>query len=249
MKILVCMSNVPDTTTKIRFGSDNKSIDTAGIQWIINPWDELALTRALEMKEASSGNITEVVVLNVGNKDTEPTIRKALAIGADRGIRINAEPIDSFYVAAQIAEVIKKESFDIILCGIESSDYNGAATGSMIAEFLDYPSVSSVSGINIENGETIINREIDGGTEILSSKLPFVAIVQKGIAIEPRIPSMRGIMQARTKPLAISEPYDIAPLTQIQQFELPGAKPPCKMIDPENAKELISLLHNEAKVL
>lgn len=249
MKILVCMSNVPDTTTKIRFAAENKSLDTTGIQWIINPWDELALTRMLDLKDANAGLIESITVMNVGTKETEPTIRKALAIGADNAIRINAEPKDAYYTAAQMAEVIKKESFDLILCGIESSDHNGCSVGGMLAEFLDMPSVSSVSGLSIENGQIILNREIDGGSEQVESRLPFVAVVQKGISIEPRIPAMRGIMQARTKPLAVVEPSDIASLTENMVYEMPAAKASCKMIAPENIGELVALLHNEAKVI
>ncbi len=249
MKILVCMSNVPDTTTKIRFAAENKSIDTTGVQWIINPWDELALTRMLDLKDANAGLIESITVMNVGLKDTEPTMRKALAIGADKGIRINAEPKDAYYTAAQMAEAIKAEPFDLILCGIESSDFNGCSVGSMLAEFLDMPSVSSVSGLSIENGQIKLNREIDGGTEHVESALPFIAIVQKGIAIEPRIPAMRGIMQARTKPLAIVEPKEMDALTENLVYELPSAKAACKMIDPENIGELVNLLHNEAKVI
>jgi electron transfer flavoprotein beta subunit len=249
MKILVCMSNVPDTTTKIRFSNDNKTFDSTGVQWIINPWDELALTRALELKDASGGAIDNVSVALVGNASTDPTIRKALAIGADSGFRINAEATDAYCVAAQLSEMIKKNPFDIILCGIESSDYNGSAVGGMLAEFLNYPSVSSVSFLNIENGEISLNREIDGGTETLGIKAPFVAIVQKGISIEPRIPSMRGIMQAKSKPLTVSEAVTNDALTANQIYELPGSKAACKMVDPENVKELVSLLHNEAKVI
>lgn len=247
MKILVCISHVPDTTTKIKFV--NNTLEATGIQWIINPWDELALTRALELKEASGGTIDNVTVINVGNKDTEPTIRKALAIGADAGIRINAEPKDAYFVAAQLAEVIKKENFDIILCGIDSSDFNGSMVGSMLAEFLDITSVSSVSALNISGTEVNIDREMDGGKEILGISTPFVAIVQKGITKEPRIPSMRGIMSARTKPLTVFEPVDAESLTQNAVYEMPQPKAACKMVDPENIKELVDLLKNEAKVI
>jgi len=249
MKVLICISNVPDTTTKIRFNADNTAFDTTGIQWIINPWDELALTRALELKEGSGGAIEKVTVLNVGAKETEPTIRKALAIGADNGIRINADATDAFFVAQQIAEVVKNDPYDIILCGIESSDYNGSMVGGMLAEFLDLPSVSSVSALNIENGQVTLNREIDGGKEILSAELPFVAVVQKGIALEPRIPSMRGIMMARKKPLTVVEPVEGEALTEQVSYGLPPAKAACKMVAEDNVSELVSLLHNEAKVI
>ena len=249
MKILICLSNVPDTTTKIKFTGDNKAFDTTGVQWIINPWDELALTRALELKESSGGTVESITVITVGMTDSEPTIRKALAIGADSAFRINAQPKDAYFVAAQMAEVIKKENFDLIMAGIESSDYNGAAVGGMLAEFLEWPSVSSVSGLELDGSNIKIYREIDGGKETLSTQVPFVAIVQKGITKEPRIPSMRGIMTARTKPLTVVEPVNIEPLTEDLGYELPKPKAACKMVDPENPGELIRLLRNEAKVL
>jgi electron transfer flavoprotein beta subunit len=245
MKILVLISNVPDTTTKIRFTADNTAFDSTGVQWIINPWDELALTRAVELKE--SGAVERVVVANVGEKITEPTLRKALAVGADEAIRIDVKPGDSYFVAKQLAEVAK--DFDIVMAGIEASDYNGSAVGGMLAEILNIASVSAVSGINIENGELIINREIDGGSQVLTINTPVVTIVQKGIAKEPRIPAMRGIMMARKKPLKVVQPVDAEPRTQFVSFELPPPKAACKFVDEENAKELIRLLHEEAKVI
>ena len=247
MKILICTSNVPDTTTKIKFTGDNTEFDTAGVQWIINPWDELALTRVLELKEKSGGKIEKISVVSVGLKTAEPTLRKTLAIGADDAIRIDCEAKDSYSVAAQIAEVAK--DYDIIMCGIEASDYNGSAVGGMLSEFLNLPSISSVSSLEIEDENIIINREIDGGTEVLTTEIPFVAIVQKGIAIEPRIPSMRGIMMARKKPLNVVSPIEVEVLTEFANFELPPSKAACKMIDAENVKELVELLHNEAKVI
>ncbi|MFC2117965.1 electron transfer flavoprotein subunit beta/FixA family protein [Bacteroidota bacterium] len=249
MKILVCLGNVPDTTTKVKFVDNNSCFDKTGVQWIINPWDELALTRAMEIKEDAANSVEKVTVITVGEKDSEPTIRKALAIGADDAIRIDAEPIDPYYVAGQMAEVIKKENYDIILCGIESSDYNGAAVGGMLSEFLDFPSVSAVSGLKIEGGEILLSREIDGGDEKIIAKTPLIAIVQKGIAIDPRIPAMRGIMMARKKPLNVVEAIEMEALTEHVEYELPQPKPPCKMVDPDNVKELINLLQNEAKVL
>ncbi|MEI8202174.1 MAG: electron transfer flavoprotein subunit beta/FixA family protein [Bacteroidota bacterium] len=249
MKILVCISNVPDTTTKIKFINNNTALDSAGVQWIINPWDELALTRALDIKDAQAGAVDDITVINVGLATTEPTIRKALAIGADKGIRINAEPKDAFSVASQLAEVIKKEAFDIILCGIESSDSNGNNVGGMLSELLDMPSVSSVSHLDIKDGKVELKREIDGGQETVSTQLPFVGIVQKGIAKDARIPSMRGIMGARTKPLLVVEPIQTESLTEFVNFDLPKPKAACRKIDPDNVKELIQLLHNEAKVI
>lgn len=249
MKILVCISNVPDTTTKIKLVDNNSGYDKTGVQWIINPWDELALTRALLLKEEPGSPITEISVINVGTKDTEPTLRKALAVGADDAIRVDTEAKDAYFVAAQIAEVVKKNGYDIVLAGIESSDYNGSAVGGMLSELLDVPSVSSVSGLFIENGKVKLNREIDGGTQVLTTETPFVAIVQKGIALDPRIPAMRGIMMARKKPLVVVPPADIEALTEYIDYEMPKAKSACKMIEEENAGDMIKLLHEEAKAL
>jgi len=249
MKILVCISNVPDTTTKIKFAPGNTSIDTAGIQWVINPWDELSLTRALELKDDAANGIKSVTVVHVGTAASEPTIRKALAIGADDAVRVNADPQDAYFTAAHIAEVVKKEQFDIILCGIESSDYNGSIVGGMVAEFLGIPSVSSVSGIKLENGQPVLTREIDGGKETVTVTVPFVAIVQKGIAKEPRIAAMRGIMMARSKPVKLFEPVAVESLTQVMEYEKPAPRAACRYIDAENPAQLIELLQNEAKVI
>lgn len=249
MKILVCISNVPDTTTKIRIAEGNASIDTTGIQWVINPWDELSLTRALELRDDASNGVSSVTVAHVGPASSEPTIRKALAIGADDAIRINAESSDAWFVASQLAEVIKKEQFDIIMCGIESSDFNGSVVGGMIAEFLDIPSVSAVSSLAIEGGNFVITREIDGGRELISIPVPFLAVVQKGIAKEPRIAAMRGIMMARTKPVKVFEPVPVEALTEIIALEKPFPRSACKMVDAGEPARLIELLRDEAKVI
>jgi electron transfer flavoprotein beta subunit len=249
MKILVCISNVPDTTTRIRFTADNSSFDATGIQWIINPWDELALTRALLMKEDPAMSIESVSVINVGTAGAEPTIRKALAIGADNAIRINSEPVDAYYTAGQIAQQIQQKNFDIIICGIESSDHNGSSVGGMIAEFLNIPSVSAVSSLKVENSRIIITRDIDGGYEELTVPVPFVAIVQKGIAKEPRIPAMRGIMMARQKPLEVVQPAELPVMTALVGYETIPAKAPCKMIDQGDVKQLVQLLQTEARVI
>ncbi|MDA3941964.1 MAG: electron transfer flavoprotein subunit beta/FixA family protein [Bacteroidetes bacterium] len=247
MKILVLIGNVPDTTTKIKFNADNTAFDASGVQWIINPWDELALTRAMELKEAHAGKIDSIVVANVGRAITEGTLRKALAVGADEAIRIDADPLDAFYVARQLAEVAK--DYELVLAGIEAADYNGAAVGGMLAELLDRKSVSAVSGIDIDNDALKISREIDGGSQTLKMDLPLLAVVQKGIAKEPRIPAMRGIMMARKKPLNVIAPVEAETLTAYNSFELPAPKAACKMIDEEQAAEVIRLLHEEAKVL
>jgi len=249
MKILVCISHVPDTTTRIKFVEENKKLDSSGIQWIINPWDELSLTRALELKDDPSKGITQVTVAHVGLSTSDPTIRKALAIGADDAIRVNTEPVDSYVVARQLAGILKSNPYDLIFCGIESSDFNGSTVGGMLAECVELPSVSAVSTVQIENGQIVLTREIDGGKELIAIPAPVVVVVQKGIAKEPRIPSMRGIMMARTKPLKVVEPVPINPMTEIIQFELPRPRTACKFVDPENPKELISLLQNEAKVI
>lgn len=249
MKILVCISNVPDTTTKIKLSGDKTSVDMNGVQWVINPWDELALTRAMELKEQSGGKIESVTVITVGEAYVEPTLRKALAVGADKAVRINMVPVDDFSVAAQIAAHVKSQSYDLIMAGIESSDYNGSAVGGMLAEHLDIASVSSVSNVSLDGDNIVMNRAIDGGNETIHASLPVVAIVQKGIATDPRIPAMRGIMMARTKPLLVEEAVGEDLLSKFSNFELPQPKPPVKMVDAENVGELFRLLHEEAKVL
>ncbi len=245
MKFLVCISHVPDTTTKITFTPDKKSFNAQGVQFIINPYDEIALTRALELKEVLGGTIT---VINVGQANTEPTLRKALAIGADDAIRINAEPTDAYFVAFQIAEVAKKNLYDVILTGKESIDYNGGQVPMMLGEFLGIPSISVATKLDISGTTATLEREIDGGKEVVETKLPFVAAAQKGMS-EPRIPNMRGIMTARTKPLVVVEPTACDMLSSSVQFDLPPAKGECKMIDPNNVGELVNLLHTEAKVI
>ena len=248
MKILVCISNVPDTTTKVKFIYDSKKLEVNGIQWVINPWDELALTRALELKDDASKGITTVTIAHVGLIASESTIRKALAIGADDAIRINLESTDAYNVAFQLAEAVKSENFDIVMCGIESSDYNGSTVGGMLAEFMDCTSVRGVSYLDIVSGQPVVTREIDGGKEIISVPAPFIAIVQKGIAKEPRIASMRGIMMARTKPIKVLEPQPFDSLTEVVKFEMPKVRAACKFVDAENPGQLIELLQNEAKV-
>ena len=245
MKFLVCISQVPDTTTRITFTPDKKAFNTAGVQFIINPYDEIALTRTLEIKEAQGGTVT---VINVGGANTEPNLRKALAIGADDAIRVNAEPTDAYFVAFQIAEVAKKNAYDVILTGKESIDYNGGQVPMMLGELLGIPSVSVATKLDISGTTATLEREIDGGKEVIESKLPFVAGAQKGMS-EPRIPNMRGIMTARTKPLAVVEPAACEMLSGSSQYDLPAAKGECKMIDPNNVGELVNLLHTEAKAI
>lgn len=249
MKILVCISNVPDTTTKIKLNGDQTAVDMTGVQWVINPWDELALTRAMELKEQSGGKIEKITVITVGDKMVEPTLRKALAVGADDAVRVDTLPVDDFNVAAQIAAFVKTQAYDLILAGIESSDYNGSAVGGMLAEHLDMASVSSVSNIVLEGENLIMKRAIDGGAETIAVNTPVVAVVQKGIALDPRIPAMRGIMMARKKPLNVVAAADVDSPSEFVSFEMPQPKPPVKMVDAENVGELFRLLHEEAKVL
>ena len=245
MKILVCITHVPDTTSKISFTENNTKFDISGVQFIIGPYDDYALARAVELKETHSASVT---VLNVGGAETEPTIRKALAIGADEAIRINAEPTDSFFVAKQIADVVRDGGYDLILMGRESIDFNGGQVHGMVGELLDLPSVSPVMQLDIEGNTAKISREIEGGKETLEINLPFVAGCQEPIA-EWKIPNMRGIMSARTKPLNVIEPSDQEKKTVLQSFELPEQKNAVKMVDPDNVSALVDLLKNEAKVI
>ncbi|MEN9370240.1 MAG: hypothetical protein RI952_1105 [Bacteroidota bacterium] len=245
MKILVCISNVPDTTTKITFNSNNTEFNQSGVQFILNPYDELALSRAIELTEGGNGSVT---VINVGMADTEPTIRKALAIGADDAIRVNATPMNSFFVASQIAAIAKEGQYDLILTGRESIDYNGAQTGAMLAEMLDMPSISIIKKLEVSGNTATVAREIEGGKEMITVDFPFLATVAEGVA-EPKIPNMRGIMSARTKPLQVVEPIAVASLSNITSFEMPAARSAVKLIATDNVSALIDALHSEAKVI
>lgn len=246
MKFLVCISNVPDTTTKIAFTPDNKEFNKTGVQFVINPWDEYALTRALELKEAQGNG--SVTVLNVGEADTEPNIRKALAIGADDAIRVNAKPTDAFFVAEQIAAIAKDGGYDVILMGKESIDYNGFQVHGMVGELLGIPTVAPAMKLDISGTTATLEREIEGGKELVEVTGPFVASCQQPMC-EPRIPNMRGIMTARTKPLKVVEAVGAEARTTVAEFALPPKKQGVKLIPAENAGELIRLLRNEAKVI
>lgn len=244
MKILVCISHVPDTTSKINFVDNNTKFDTNGVQFIIGPYDDYALARAIEIKEATPG--TTVTVINVGTAETEPTIRKALAIGADDAIRVNTEPTDSFFVAEQIAEHAK--GYDLILMGRESIDYNSGVVHAMVGDLLGLPSVSPVMKLELEGTKVKMTREIEGGKEQVEANLPLVAGCQEPIA-EWKIPNMRGIMSARTKPLKVVEAKATQAQVALQKFELPAPKGAVKMISADNVAELVTRLKNEAKVL
>ena len=248
MKILVCISHVPDTTSKINFVNNDSEFDTNGVQYVINPNDEFGLTRAIWFQEQQGATVT---VVNVGGPETEPTLRKALAIGANEAIRINAIPTDGFFVAKQLAEVIKNGNYDVIIAGKESLDYNGGMVPGMIAGLLGYNFVNSCVGITIEGTSVKAVREMDGGKETVSTSLPVIIGAQKGLVEEKdlRIPNMRGIMTARTKVLTIVEPIDSNVNTKAVKFEKPAPKSAVKLVSADNLDELIDLLHNEAKVI
>lgn len=246
MKILVPIAKVPDTTSKIGFTDGNTKFSTDGVTFIMNPTDEwYALVRACELKEKQGG---EVVVIHVGGADAEQIIRKALAIGADRAVRVDADPTDAYFVAAQIAEHAKSENYDLIITGKETIDYNSFQVGGMIAELLDLPCVALVQKLEIENGVATMKREIEGGTETVEVKLPLVVCAQKELA-EARIPNMKGIMGARTKPLAVVAANGAEKLTAVSTYSLPEKAKEVKLIDKDNVAELIRLLHEEAKVI
>lgn len=245
MKILVCITHVPDTTSRISFVENNSKFDETGVQFIIGPYDDYALARAIELKEANGGSVT---VLNVGETNTEPTIRKALAIGADDAIRVNANPQDSMFVAQQIAEIANQEKYDLILMGRESIDYNGGVVHGIVGSILDIPSLSPVMQLDIEGNTAKLAREIEGGKEFLEIELPLIAGCQEPIA-EWKIPNMRGIMTARSKPLKVVEPIDNQIASKSISYETLPEKGTVRLIDPENPEGLIDLLKNEAKVL
>lgn len=247
MKILVCISKTPDTTAKIAFTDNNTKFAESGVQWIINPYDEwYALVRAIELKEKDPSVVIHLVT--VGAADADPIIRKALALGGDEAIRVNSDSHDSFYIASQIAEVAKQGAYDLVFTGKETIDYNGSSIGGMVAELLDQPYVSLTTKFDLNGTVATINREIEGGEETCEVSLPVVVSCQKGMA-EQRIPNMKGIMGARTKPLKAVEPVAVDALTSVASFELPPAKAGVKLVDPENVGELVRLLHEEAKVI
>ncbi len=248
MKILVCISHVPDTTSKINFTDNDTAFDTTGVQFIINPYDEFGLTRALWVKEKQGGTIT---VANVGTSVTEPTLRKALAIGADDAIRIDSEPVDAYFVAKQLAALIEENGYDLVICGQESIDYNGGQVPGMVAAMLNWPFVSPCVKMELDGNTATLTREIDGGKEVSKADLPIVIGGKKGLVEEKdlRIPNMRGIMMARSKPLTVRPASDVAVNTKAVKYAKPAPKAAVKLIDKENVDELVNLLHEEAKVI
>jgi len=246
MKLLVCVSQTPDTTTKVKFSNNNTEFDKDGVQFIMNPYDEwYALVRAIELKEKLGGTVT---LLHVGPKANEVVIRKGLAIGADAAVRIDAEATSSSFVAKQIAEYAKNEGFDIVFLGKETIDYNGSEVGAMVAEYVDQPFISYGSSLSIEGTTATIERDIEGGKETVEVDTPFVVSCAKGMA-EQRIPNMRGIMMAKRKPINVVAPVEAADLAVVVEYSYPAEKQGVKLIDPENMDELVNLLHNEAKVI
>jgi electron transfer flavoprotein beta subunit len=246
MKILVCISKTPDTTAKIAFTDNNTKFAEAGVQFILNPYDEwYALVRAIELKEADPS--IQIHLINVGGSANDPIIRKALALGGDEAIRVNAESPDNFFIASQIAEVAKQNSYDLILTGRETIDHNRSSVGGMVAELLDIPSVSLATKLVLNGNVAVVNREIEGGEEVNEINLPLVVTCQKGMA-EQRIPNMKGIMSARTKPLKVLEPTAADELTAVISFEQPPPKAGVKLVPADHPEELVRLLHEEAKL-
>ena len=247
MKILVAISNVPDTTAKIAFSDNDTKFNAAGVQFVINPYDEwYALVRALELKEA--GKAEKVCLIHVGLADSEATIRKGFALGADEGVRIDAEGPDAYFVAEQIAAYAKANGFDLIMVGKETINYNGSSVGAMISGFMDLPFVSLATKMDINGNTVTAEHDIDGGTQVIDCDLPMVISCAKGMA-EQRIPNMKGIMGARTKPLTVVPATNSDKLTGIKSFTLSAGRTTCKMIDENNLDELVNLLHTEAKVI
>jgi len=246
MKFLVCVSKVPDTTSKIAFTDGDSKFDENGVQFIVNPYDEwYSLVRALELKEAS-GNAS-VTTITVGGADCDPIIRKALAIGADDAVRIDGDG-DAFYVASQIADYANNNNFDVVLAGKETINYNGSQVGGMIAELLDWPYVSMATKLEMTGNEATLERDVQGGTEVVGVQTPFVASAAKGMA-EQRIPNMRGIMAARTKPLSVVAPIEADNLTSVASFELPPEKGDCVYVDKDNVGELVELINKQVKIV
>lgn len=245
MKILVCISNVPDTTSKITFTNDNTAFNTAGVQYIVNPYDEIALSKAIDLAEGGKGTVT---VITVGDASTDATIRKALATGADNAVRVNSLPRDAWFVANQIANYAKENNFDLILTGRESIDYNGTQVGAFIGSILNIPSVSISKKLDIDGNAASVEREIEGGKEVLTLNLPAVIGTAEGVA-ETKIPNMRGIMTARTKPLDVIEPIEVAQLSRIVKYETPEPRGAVTLVDASDVEKLVALLHEKAKVI
>ena len=245
MKFLVCISSVPDTTAKINFSADNKELNPAGVTFILNPYDEYALSKALDLAAADGSTVT---VINVGDASTEPVVRKALAIGANDAVRINTIPRDSFFTAKQIAEYVKNNPFDVILCGRESSDFNGSSMPVMLAELLDIPCILFAKSLSISGNTATLDCEIEGGKEVITTSLPFIAGASEGMA-EWKIPNMRGIMSARTKPLTVIEPVNVEAKVKVNSYDKPAPRSAVKLIPADQAGKLFDVLREEKKII
>jgi len=244
MKILICLSNVPDTTTKAKLTENKELINFTDVQWVINPWDELALTRVIELRELNKP-IEQIAVACVADSTADQSLHKALAMGADVAFRVNFKPIDSFQTAKQLSKIVLENSFDIVVCGLESSDYNNSAVGEMLAEICNLSSIAAVSSLYIENECVILTQETELGFRKVKAKTPFLAVVQKGIAIAPILPSMRGIISARKKKIINVEPIAVENYTKHITFSLPLQKSKCQYFNINNIDELINVLHIE----
>ncbi len=245
MKILVCITHVPDTTSKIAFSENNTKFDSTNVQYIIGPYEDYAISKAVDLKSSNNAHVT---VLNVGRSESDPSLRRALAIGADEAIRIDADPIDTYFVASQIAGHIKSANYDLILMGRESIDFNGGIVHSLVGQMLGIPAFSPVMQLEINDSAVKMTREIEGGKEYLETTLPLIAGCQEPIA-EWKIPNMRGIMTARTKPFEVIEEYESESRSANNNFELPKEKGGIQLIDPDEVEKLHDLLRNEAKVI
>ena len=248
MNILVCISNVPDTTSKINFIENDTSFDTSGVQFVINPNDEFGLTKAVWMKESNQANVT---VLSVGDSSVEATLRKCLAIGADKAIRIDCPANDAYSVAKEIEAHCRETNYDLIICGRESIDYNGGLVPGLLAGLLDFNYVTNCVKLEVDGSKATFSREMSGGTEISECQLPLVVGSQKGLVEESDliIPNMRGIMMARQKPLEVIQAKGIDPKTLDKKFSKPEAKSEVKLVKADELDKLIDLLENEAKVI
>jgi electron transfer flavoprotein beta subunit len=247
MKILVAISNVPDTTSKIQFTDGDTKFNGAGVTFIVNPYDEwYALVRALELKEA--GLAEKVCMIHVGLADSEATIRKGLALGADEAVRVDADAPDALFVAEQIAAYANANGFDLIMVGKETINYNGSSVGAMIAGLNDLPFISMATKLDLAGGTVTAEQDTDDGAQLVSCNLPLVVSCAKGMA-EQRIPNMRGIMAARTKPLAVIPAIGSVAGTSVKTFSLNPGRTSCKMLGEDQMDELVKLLHTEAKVI
>ena len=248
MKIVACVNHVPDTETKIKVQSDNLMIDRAGVNYMLSPYDEIAVEEALRMREKFKG---EVIVVSLGSDAHKETLRKALAMGADKALLLKDDSVrDSYAVAKGLADEIRQMSADVILFGKQSIDYDDAQVGTLVAEMLGLPSVGVVVKIEIQDGKVVCEREIEGGHEGVETKLPAVFLTQKGLN-EPRYPSLKGIMAAKNKPIEEKPASPAEVRVETLQLRKPPAKGAGKILgtDKSAVPELIRLLHEEAKVI